>query len=190
LRIIDFEDFMNIIIKKPYEISNINEYIDTWKTIRNELIQSLEDIPNDIFTKKPEVGWSASEIAEHLYLTQYLFAIFIPKVLSGSKGYSKEELKPIPYDDLYETLSKPFSGVKNPDAVTPKNHWDKATCIENLNKSMNLMINNLSHQDLELLKNRGMMHGIFGPISILDFTYNLIVHELGHLRAVKEKYKI
>ncbi|GIX43037.1 MAG: hypothetical protein KatS3mg129_2770 [Leptospiraceae bacterium] len=55
---------------------------------------------------------------------------------------------------------------------------------------MNLMIKHLSNQDLELLKNRGMLHGIFGPISILDYTYNLVVHELGHLKALKEKYKV
>ncbi|GIX43038.1 MAG: hypothetical protein KatS3mg129_2771 [Leptospiraceae bacterium] len=126
---------MEIIIKKPPQISNINEYIENWKTIREELLEAINKIPDDIFNKKPEKGWSASEIAEHLYLTQYLFAIFIPKVLNGSKGYSKEELKSIPYDELYDTLSKPFSGIKNPDAVTPKNNWDKRTVYRKFKKS-------------------------------------------------------
>lgn len=177
-------------IKKPPQITNIDEYIENWKSVRKELWDALEKIPDDIFSKKPEKGWSASEIAEHLYLTQHLFAIFIPKVISGSKGYSKEELKQIDYDELYNVLGKPYSGVKNPDVVTPKNEWDKKTCLENLSKSMELMIKNLSGQDLETLRNRGMMHGIFGPISLLDYTYNLIIHELGHTKTLKEKYNV
>ncbi len=177
-------------IKQPPQIKDINEYIENWKSVRKELLDTLEKIPDEIFSKKPKKGWSASEIAEHLYLTQYLFAIFIPKVISGSKGYSKEELKEIDYDELYNVLSKPYSGVKNPDAVTPKNEWDKKTCLENLTKSMELMIKNLSGQNLDILKNRGMMHGIFGAISILDYTYNLIVHEIGHTKALKEKYNV
>jgi len=177
-------------IKKPPQITNIDEYIENWKSVRKELWDALEKIPDDIFSKKPEKGWSASEIAEHLYLTKYLFAIFIPKVISGSKGYSKEELKQIDYDELYNVLNKPYSGVKNPDAVTPKNEWDKKTCLENLSKSMELMIKNLSGQDLETLRNLGMMHGIFGPISLLDYTYNLIIRELGHTKTLKEKYNV
>ena len=177
-------------IKQPPQINNINEYIENWKAVRKELVDALEKIPDEIFSNKPEKGWSASEIAEHLYLTQYLFAIFIPKVISGSKGYSKEELKEIDYNQLYNVLSKPYSGVKNPDAVTPKNRWDKKTCLENLTQSMELMIKNLSGQNLNILRNRGMMHGIFGPISILDYTYNLIVHEIGHTKTLKEKYKV
>ena len=177
-------------IKQPPQIKDINEYIENWKTIRKELVDALEKIPDVIFSKKPEKGWSASEIAEHLYLTQHLFAIFIPKVINGSKGYSKEELKHIDYDELYNVLSKPYSGVKNPDVVTPKNQWDKKICLENLSKSMDLLIKNLSGLDLEILRNRGMLHGIFGPISILDYTYNLIVHEIGHTKTLKEKYKV
>ena len=177
-------------IKQPPQITDIEEYIENWKAVRKELLDALEKIPNEIFSIKPEKGWSASEIAEHLYLTQHLFAIFIPKVLNGSKGYSKEELKEIDYDELYNVLSKPYSGVKNPDVVTPKNQWDKETAIQNLSNSMELMINNLSNKDIEILQNRGMMHGIFGPISILDYTYNLIIHEIGHTKALKEKYNV
>lgn len=181
---------MEIQIKKPNEITSINEYIHTWSLIRNELNQTLNQIKDNIFIEKPDHGWSASEIGEHLYLSQYLFAIFIPKVLSGSKGYSKDALNPINYDELYNVLSKPFSGIKNPDAVTPKNQWDKTTVLEHLHKSMDILIKNLKDQDINLLKNRGMMHGIFGPISILDYTYNLIIHELGHLKSLKVKYNV
>ncbi len=180
---------MEIHIKKPFEIQTINEYVETWQKLREELIHSLNKVPDSIFTE-PKEGWSASQIGEHLYLSQYLFAIFIPKVINGTKGYNKEQLNSIPYDDLYEKLSKPYSRIKNPDAVTPKNNWDKNTLIENLKKSMELLVKNLKDLDLDILKNRGMMHGIFGPISILDYTYNLIVHELGHLKTLKLKYNL
>lgn len=172
----------------PEKIENISEYIEEWKKIRQEVLEVLDRIPEENFQKTPEKGWSASQISEHLFLTQYFFAYNLPAVIQGKKGYSKKDLKKIDYEQLLEVLSKPFSGIKNPDIVTPKNNWDKSTSINNLNKSMNLFIKNIKDCEIVLLKERGMLHGIFGPISIIDFIFNLIVHEKGHLEALKLKF--
>lgn len=175
-------------LKTPEEIENISEYIEEWKKIRQEVLEVLERIPEENFQKIPKKGWSASLISEHLFLTQYFFAYNLPVVLQGKRGYSKEELKKINHKQIIEVLSKPFSGIKNPDIVTPKKNWDKYTSINNLNKSMNLFIKYIKDYDINQLKERGMLHGIFGPISLLDFIFNLIVHEKGHLEALKLKF--
>jgi hypothetical protein len=38
-------------IKKPPQITNIDKYIENWKSVRKELWDALEKIPDDIFLK-------------------------------------------------------------------------------------------------------------------------------------------
>ncbi|MFN3604930.1 MAG: DinB family protein [Leptonema sp. (in: bacteria)] len=175
-------------IQTPEQIRNIEEYIQQWRTLREDFLHSIGQISENLFTKPIEKGWSASQISEHLFLSQYLFAIFLPKVLKGVKGYSKNELNSINHQEIIEKLSRPFSGIQNPVVVTPKNYWDKKTAIQNLKKSMQILERNLRNVDIKFLKERGAKHEIFGPISILDFIFILLVHEKGHLEALKEKF--
>lgn len=172
----------------PNEVESPSEFLEVWKENRAELVKFLEGIPEEKFTAKPEKGWSASEIAEHLYLVQWNLARSIPVVAGGKFGFAASELKTdLRYETLFKLVSKP-RGAKNPEDVGPKGGMDKKTALESLQKAMDRFEKNLTGRSASELKSRGMEHPFFGPISLFDWLWVMANHEYSHITALFQKY--
>ena len=172
----------------PNAVESQKEFIDVWKENRAELVKFIEGMTEDRFIAKPEKGWSASEIEEHLYLSQWNLARSIPIVLGGKFGLEKSQLKQdVPYETLFNLVSRP-RGAKNPEEVGPKGGMDKKTALESLQKAMDRLEKNVSGRPAEDLKSRGLDHPFFGPISLYDWLWAMCNHEFSHGTALLEKY--
>lgn len=173
----------------PPVVQSVDEIASVWKENRTDLVRLLAGIPEEDFqTRPPSGGWSPSEVAEHLYLSQNNLARSIPIVMAGKFGKDRSEFNENPpYDKIFNMVSK-ARGVKNPVEVGPKGGMDKVTTLSSLEKSEQKLFKGTSGQSVESLRSRGMDHPFFGPISMLDWIWVMTNHEFAHINALKEKY--
>lgn len=168
----------------PDQAKSHIEFLDAWKENRAELIAHIEPMSDARFLEKPAKGWSASEIAEHLYLVQWNLARSIPVVLGGKFGFDRSGLKEdLRYETLFKLVSKP-RGAKNPEDVGPSGTMDKNTALASLAKAMERLEKNTKDRTVEEMKSRGMAHPFFGPISMYDWLWVMSNHEYSHISAL------
>jgi len=172
----------------PPEIKSTEEILAVWKANRDELVDFMRKLSEDRFmTKPPQGGWSASEIAEHLYLTQFNLARSIPIVLAGKFGKDQSSLEELKYDAVFAFVSQP-RGAKNPIEVGPKGGMNLESALASLEKAMQKLEKNVEGKSVDQLRARGMDHPFFGPISIFDWLWVMTNHEYGHANALIAKY--
>lgn len=175
-------------IPRPDAIQDPGELIQAWKEVRSVLLQILNGLSDEDFvTEAPGGGWNAGQNAEHLYKTQYGYARMIPAVLKGRIGVDKEELKKLSYNSLFRRVSEPGK-AQNPESVSPTESWNRERSLQELEKAMKAVENNIAGRTVEEMRNHGVPHPMFGPVSLLDWTYVLVGHEIAHGRALARKY--
>jgi len=171
---------------RPDRANDPSVYIDAWQEVRQELLRFFESIPDADFAQKPRDGsWSAADIGEHLYLTQFSFARIMPVVLSGKVGQDMGA-RSVDYDAVYEKIMH-VPGMKNPEQVTPSGAWDKQKTLDSLNQAMDRMIKNLRGKTADRLRSRGLEHAL-GEINLLEWLWVLALHEVAHLEKMKKKF--
>ncbi|MCB1178846.1 MAG: DinB family protein, partial [Leptospiraceae bacterium] len=173
---------MNFALAK--DMKSPQEIVELWKAIRIETISWLNKVPDDKFQERPTNRWSISEVAEHLYLSQWTTARPLPIILAGKFG---EDVGPQPnleYEKIRETFSKP-SGVKNPEVVNPLNNYSKEEIFALLEKSEKKMEDALKGKKREDLEKRGIPHPFFGLLNNFNFFWVMALHEYSHLVAIK-----
>jgi hypothetical protein len=171
----------------PSEIKSIGEVIGVWHENRAELVTFIQNLAEARFFEKPSKGWTASEIAEHLYLAQWSLARTIPIVLAGKFGKDRTELKNLEYKTAFEFVSQP-RGAQNPVEVGPKGGMTRENALSSLETSMRKLDKNLEGRSVDQLRSRGMDHPFFGPISIFDWLWVMTNHEYSHANALFSKY--
>lgn len=173
---------------RPPDITDIAVYTAAWAGVRADFLTALSSRPGDAFQQRPADGsWSAAELAEHLYLTQFLFARSIPNCLGGKLGYDMNTVGPVDYDSIFEKIHR-TRGVKNPPRVTPENGWDLDGARAKLDRSRTSMEKNLADKTPEALRSRGYDHPLLGPLSLLDWFWVLTLHENAHYETMKAKF--
>ena len=171
----------------PDKIKDPEEYINPWNEVRQDVLAILNSVPDDSFLKRPlEGGWSASEIGEHLYLTQFGFARIAPAILGGKFGIDIGE-RDVDYKETFNKSKEP-QGIQNPEQVTPSGKMDKKEVIKSLNKAMERMLKNLKGRSADELRTRGMDHALGGLINLLEWLWVLTLHENAHLQVLKKKF--
>ena len=171
----------------PARARGPEEYTDIWREVRRDVLAVLEGIPESEFKTRPTDGsWSASDIGEHLYLTQFSFARAIPIVLAGKFG-TDMGADTSKHDYMYERGKSP-QGIKNPKSVTPSGTWDLGKIRDSLQKSMDRMRGNLAGKTAGQLRTRGMEHEIHGMINLMEWVWVLTLHENSHLQALQAKF--
>lgn len=171
----------------PPEIKSLQEIVGVWKSNRDEIVNFMQRMSPERFLAKPRQGWSATEIAEHLYLSQWNLARAIPVVLGGKAGQDKSELKEPVYETIFEFLIKP-RGAKNPESVGPGGSMDQATAFAAMSKAMERLEKNIADKTVDQMSSRGMEHPFFGPISLTAWLWVMTNHEYGHAMVLFEKY--
>lgn len=172
----------------PPDVKSLSPYIDGWQSVRHRLNEILESVPAEKFKTPPaQGGWSASQLAEHLYLVQIQFSLSIPAVLSGKFGYEANDMPIRDYAQITNVMQAPV-GIKNPEAVSPETGFDKEKSITSLRRSMERMIKALDGRTPGDLRKRAMDHALFGKLDLLEWLFVLALHENQHLTAVERKY--
>lgn len=171
----------------PSQMNSPQELLEQWKDFRNQVVEYLQTIPEAEYRAAPaEGGWSPSQIAEHLYLTQWSMARVLPAVIAGKVGLSAEDCAQIDYDE-YEAQILQTGNAEAPDMVMPREDWDLPTSIENLHHAMDKTEKALQGKSMEQLENRGIPHAIFGGVTLKDWIWIQAYHELRHLQALQRK---
>jgi|GEM_PF-897863 len=179
-------------IPRPDAIDDIGVYIATWKKIRAELERSIEGISEERFVQPlADKSWSASEIVEHLALSQSKFARVIPMVLKGRFGAASVGGVCADYNRIEGAL-RATGKINNPEAVSPVNPSDKTQSRTLLNEAMALFEKNILAGDpasnLATLKKYTLEHFVFGPLNLAEYTWVLVLHEIHHLILLQQKY--
>lgn len=179
---------MSLNYPRPDSIQNIQTYVDAWKNSRAALERSIEMISEERFAEPlPDHSWSASQIVEHIALSQERFARVIPMILKGRLGSTCDK----PGAANYDTIEADFSvhkNVKNPDAVTPVKVLSKPEALKLMNDAMALFEKNISGVDFATLKKWSFEHFALGPLNIVEYIWVLILHENHHTYLLREKY--
>jgi hypothetical protein len=171
----------------PHEIHTTEEVVNQWKDIRSEFMLHLDKVPDGYFTVVPAYShWSVSHLAEHVYLSQMGAVRPIPIVLSGKFGEDIPAGYSIDYPKILQAFQKP-TGVKNPDAVAPKNAYTRAEIYSLLKKAENKMISVTEGRSKEDLCRRGVPHPAFGLLHHFDWLWVMSLHEYSHLVGLKER---
>lgn len=161
--------------------------LDQWKDFRSQVTDYLKSIPESEFQSVPEAGgWSASQIAEHLYLTQWSMARAMPAILAGKIGLSGDECQKVDYE-VYESDILKTGNAEAPEVVIPKENWDLQTCLDHLQKAMEKTEKSISGKSKEDMEKRGIPHAIFGGVNLMDWMWIQAYHEIRHLNALKRK---
>ena len=185
--ILAFPVFFIGVMANPTEVNSPQEMLDQWKDFRQQVLQYLESIPDAEFAAAPEAGgWSPSQIAEHLYLTQWSMARALPAIMAGKIGLSGDECQDLDYE-AYESDILKTGNAEAPDVVIPKENWDLATCKEHLQKAMDKTEKALDGKSKSDLQKRGIPHAIFGGVNLMDWMWIQAYHEIRHLNALKRK---
>lgn len=174
-------------LKTPPEIQDPQELYLEWEKVRQEAIKIIEKIPAEKFRQRlSDKSWSASELTEHLYLSQFQLARLIKAVLAGKLGQNSDSFPKLDYQRIQIAQAKP-KGAKNPKSVGPSGNWEKGDALSSLNKAMNRLKKNMHKKTAAELRYRGFDHPFFGPMNLLDWIWTMILHEKGHLVALSQK---
>jgi hypothetical protein len=181
---------VNMEILLPTEYNEPKEVFELWKYFRKQVVACLEKTPADIFIVNPDpTRWSISEVAEHLYITQFNLSRSFPIVMAGKfgedfKGYEKE----MNYAIIRRTMMKPTK-IQNPKSVSPLNKYSYSELIPLLNDSESKMEKFVNKYSKEQMQSRAMEHPIFGFLNVFDFFWVMTMHEKSHLTAIEERTK-
>ncbi|MBI40893.1 MAG: hypothetical protein CMF59_14945 [Leptospiraceae bacterium] len=171
----------------PSQVKTPQEMLDQWKKFRSQVTEYLKSIPESEYAAQPQAGgWSPSQIAEHLYLTQWSMARAVPAILGGKIGLPAEDCQKLDYD-TYESDILKTGNAEAPDVVVPKESWDLSTSLEQLDKAMEKTEKVISGKSKEDLEKRGIPHAIFGGVNLMDWMWIQAYHEIRHLNALKRK---
>ncbi len=172
----------------PPDVTSLAPYIEGWHSRRRRLNEILESIPEEKFkTPPPQGGWSASQLAEHLYLVQIQFALGIPGALSGKFGADAVDMPVRDYAAITNVMQAPV-GIKNPAPVSPETGFDKEKSITSLRRAMDRLERALAGRTPGDLRKRAMDHALFGKLDLLEWVFVLALHENQHLVSVERKY--
>lgn len=161
-------------IQTPDGFSDIESLLEFWKNVRKGFSDKLHRISPEDFTCVPEKGWSFSQLAEHLYLSQIAVAFIITKSRLSEIKPEKPDYQKI----LYDYLNK--KGMPNPEAVGPKNNYPKEKILSLLGKAEHKMQEAARKAGKTELQSRGWNHPYAGDISVFDFIWLMAVHEYSH----------
>ncbi|MCB1160576.1 MAG: DinB family protein [Leptospiraceae bacterium] len=176
-----------MILKLSNELPAIEDVLEQWKTIRSEVLKTLEQVPEHFFTYKPEGNpWSISLLMEHIYLSQLNSVRPFPAVLSGKFGSDCPKDYTQKYSSIFEALQKP-SGVKNPENVAPKNQYSREEIKELLKKAEDKMLSVCKNKTRTELEKRGYEHPIFGFLHLFDWLWLMGLHEYSHLIGLQKR---
>ncbi|MBR30714.1 MAG: hypothetical protein CMN77_05335 [Spirochaetaceae bacterium] len=171
----------------PSQVNTPTEMLEQWKEFRSQVTDYLKSIPENEFIAAPKAGgWSPSQIAEHLYLTQWSMARALPAILAGKIGLPAEECQKLDYD-TYESDILKTGNAEAPDVVIPKDSWDLQTSLDHLQKAMDKTEKAIDGKSKEDLEKRGIPHAIFGGVNLMDWMWIQAYHEIRHLNALKRK---
>lgn len=175
-------------LPRPPEVNDLAEYRDAWAGVRAEFLEALEKRAGAFQERGPGDSWSAGELAEHLYLTQFFFARSIPMCLGGKLGYEMSTVEPVDYDTLFDRSNR-TQGVRNPPRVTPGNEWSEvAAARTKLDEARAALDKNLAGRSAAEFKARGYPHPLYGDVSLLDWFWILTLHENAHLETMRAKF--
>ncbi|MDX1958624.1 MAG: DinB family protein [Leptospiraceae bacterium] len=169
------------------ELNSGAEIVELWKGFRKQVLECISKTPDSEFQNRPELGgWSISEIAEHIYLSQFTIVRAVPVVLAGKVGFDSDEQADLDLRKMRISLSKP-TGFKNPEAVSPLSNYKKEEVLPLLEKSEKKMIDSLQNRTKVELQKRGLEHPAFGKLNLFNYTWAMSLHENMHLGAMKQK---
>jgi len=175
-------------LKLATELNSPQEILEMWKGFRLEVLDLLGKISQEKLLERPPGRWSLSEVAEHLYLSQWNLARPIPIVLAGKFGQDTDDQKDLDYVKIRDSFYRP-TGVKNPDTLQPLNNYPYEKLVEILNKSEKKLEEALQGKSKTELQKRGMQHPILGILNLFNFTWVMCLHEYSHLIAIRERTK-
>ncbi|MDH5655972.1 MAG: DinB family protein [Spirochaetia bacterium] len=174
-----------ISLLRPPELVSWEPIYETWNFHRIDLIHMLKKQSDETCNQRPEDGsWSPCEVADHLRVTQSLYANLLALVNAGKKGERLDGIN-IDYDSIESSYSP--GKLKNPEIVNPAEQIVKSELIQSLNKAMDKTEKNLLKLSMDDLRAIYFEHPMFGNLSMLDWLWALTLHEEMHIDVLKKK---
>jgi len=161
-------------IQTPDEFTDVDSLLGFWKTVRKNLSDNLNRISPEDFIRIPEKGWSFSQLAEHLYLSQIAVSFIVTKSRLSEIVPQKPDYQEI----IHTYLTK--KGMPNPSEVGPKNNYPKDRILSLLGKVDKKLHEAAVKAGTDELRQKGWTHPYAGDISVFDFIWLMALHEYSH----------
>lgn len=173
-------------VKLPTELNTAEEILQIWKENRKTVLENLDSINEETLLTRPDGGWSLSEVAEHLYLTQLNIARVLPAVLSGKVGSPVGKQEDLDFRKMRIGLARP-TGFKNPENLSPLKNYPRTELYSLLDKSDKKLTENLRGKTKPELEVRGLEHPAFGLLNLFNFLWVMALHEGLHSYAIRQR---
>jgi len=120
---------------RPLELITWNPLYEAWNFYRMDLIYILKRLGDEGCAEKPADGsWSPCEVADHLRVSQSLYANLLALVHGGKKGERRDDIT-VDYDFIEKNYAAPGK-LKNPEVVNPSKEIIRQDLLKSLNKAM------------------------------------------------------
>ena len=181
-------------LSEPYTKEELKNAVLTMKT---NLGIVIHDLPDEIFFKRPDTGWSPAENIQHIIKVTRLLGLsfstpkFLASLMFGEIGIPAPNMNLVA--DVYlEALRK----GQNSGPFTPSNESTegdltkrKKELLANWNKSWDkysLAIQNWSEEELDKIL---MPHPFLGKIPAREMYMIGMLHPIHHLEIVRNRIK-
>ena len=158
----------------------------------NRIEQTITELPEGVFTQKPNQKWSIAEQFTHLIKSCYPVSAALKlekeQLLSFGKpsGPSRTyaEIKEFYYDKLAEGLKAPNTFIPN-----IKEGTTKSSMIENWQKISHKFQDRIVYWSEEDLENYVIPHPVLGGLTVREMLLFTILHNYHHLKAIESLEK-
>ncbi|MBS2970204.1 DinB family protein [Metabacillus sp. KIGAM252] len=156
------------------------------KKVREELLNTLNEVSNEEFNKKPSSdGWSVGQVVDHLQKMEKIVLESLKKSIHHAEDKTVEEKQ-------LEIVTDRSRKVPAPDYVVPSPvPIDRVEVITALEEARRDLINftELLAKDFDLTS-RALKHPVLGELSIKQWVEFVGYHEERHLLQIKEAKEI
>ena len=157
-----------------------------------DVARVISELPEGVFTQKPNQKWSVAEQLTHLILSCYAVASALKMPKEAIAKFGKPVARPRSFEKLkdqyYVILAE---GMKAPSQFEPliKEGTTKASMLENWHKIGAKFQERLAGWSEKELDEFSIPHPAMGNLSVREMLFFTIFHNYHHLKAIESLEK-
>ena len=147
-----------------------------------QFVRMIEEYPDDLFNQKPdEESWSAAEITEHIFRSEF----GIPRLLIGEKSEKGGQHPEPSVEEMESVMLDTSRKAKAFGPILPTGELsDKSKLISRLRNTRKSILESYNNTDPDLLC-MSFEHPMFGYLSAEKWIEFTVLHTRRHMKQME-----